>query len=257
MDISSALKGVSTVLKRNSSTILTGLTVAGVLTTGMFAIKAGVETGRYLERRRLQYMDDKTPMPTRKEIIIDVWKDYIPAAGFAVITVSCAISAQSINLRRQAALVSAFTISESALREYQDQVSRIAPTKDRQARDLIAAKEIEDNPVTSKEVLIVNNAADQLFYESLTGRYFMSSMEEVRKAINDINFTITSQVYASQNDFYRLLGLGRVDLGDEFGWSDTGPLEVDFSTHMTDDNRAAIVLKYIREPIKDYWKIFK
>lgn len=256
MDISTALKGAGSILKRNSSTILTGLSVAGVLSTVVFGVKAGVETGAYLERRRLQYRDDDRPMPTRKEIVADVWKDYIPVVGLAVLTASCTIGAQSINLRRQAALVSAFTVSETALREYQEQVNKIAPTKDRQARDEIAKKDIEANPVTSREV-IITSGKDQLFYEPITGRYFTSDMETVRKAVNDINFQITNQVYASQNDFYRKIGLPPVDLGDEFGWSDTGPLEVDYSAQLTDDGRSAIVLRYYREPIKDYWRVYK
>src|SRR5690606_12915247 len=256
MDISTALKGAGSILKRNSSTILTGLSVAGVLSTVVFGVKAGMETGAYLERRRIQYRDDDRPMPTRKEIVADVWKDYIPVEWLAVLTASCTIGAQSINLRRQAALVSAFTVSETALREYQEQVNKITPTKDQQVRDEIAKKDIEANPVTSREV-IITSGKDQLFYEPITGRYFTSDMETVRKAVNDINFQITNQVYASQNDFYRKIGLPTVDLGDEFGWSDTGPLEVDYSAQLTDDGRSAIVLRYYREPIKDYWRVYK
>ncbi len=56
-----------------------------------------------------------------KDIIKTAWPCYIPAAVGAI-SVFCLIGASSTNLRRNAALATAYTLSESTLKEYQEKV---------------------------------------------------------------------------------------------------------------------------------------
>lgn len=269
MYISTVLKNLGPLLKRNSSTILTGIGVAGSIGSTVLAVKATPRAqGRldeaYITKNRYRLEPDEDgkqdgsglePL-TPLEVVKLVWKDYVPALGLQVVTVGCIIGAQKLNMRKQAALITVATVSESAFREYQERMAVEAPAKDRKVRDDIAAKKVEDNPVSKQEVMLVGNG-DQLFYESHTDRYFMSTMQKVQKAVNDLNFRILNQDYAALNEFYNLVGLKTVSQGEESGWTAEHPLELDYSTQMTDDDRAAIVIDYVRKPLGNYYKGFR
>lgn len=266
MDISKALKGVGPLIKRNSSTILTGLGVAGSIGSAVLAAKATPRAIRkldaaFLAKNNVELEGQLANLPvtplTKREIIKTVWVDYVPAVGLEVVTIACIVGAQSINLRRQAVVISAFSASEAVLREYQERMAVEVPTKHRKVRDEMAAEVLAANPPGDREVVILNDKADQLFYEARTDRYFESTMNAVDKAVNDLNFRIHNQEYASVNDFYSLLGLKTVSEGDEFGWTPDQPLELDKSTHITDDGRAAVVIDYVRNPVTNYYKGFR
>lgn len=262
MDILSQLKNAGPLLKRNSSSILTGLGVAGSVGSLILGVKA---TPQALEKLEKAYFDKNSyenqveyarVALTKTEIIKTVWIDYIPAVGLQVLTIACVVGAQSINMRKQAAIISAFSISEAALREYQERMAVEAPTKDRKVRDDMAKAVVESNPVGDREILLIGDG-DQLFYESHTDRYFMSTMQKIKKIINDLNFRILQQDYASLNEFYSAIGLKNVEIGDQTGWTPEHPIEVDFSTQLTEDDRAVIVLDYVRKPLPNYWKGFR
>lgn len=263
MDLSQIAKNAGSLIKHNSTTVLTGLGVAGSLGAVIWAIKITpravrkLDSAYYIKNNKLSFERPDTALPTisltKFEAIKTVWKDYLPVVILEGATIACVIGSQSINLRKQAALISAFSISETALREYQERMVIESPTKDRKVRDDISRSKIEDNPVTAKEVLLVGNG-DQLFYEAHTDRYFMSTMQKVQKAVNDLNFQVLNQNYASLNEFYSMVGLKAVAQGEELGWTTEHQLEVDYSSQVTDDDRAAIVINYVRTPTANYWK---
>lgn len=262
MDISKIARHAGQLLKRNSSTILTGLGVAGSMGSMVLAVKATPGAVRKLQdyadrmEEEFQAGGDEPHLITKREALKIVWKDYIPAVGVQLVTITCVVGAQSINLRKQTALISVATVSEAAFREYQERMSVEVPTKDRKVRDDIARDAVSDNPVNGREVVIVGNG-DQLFYERHTDRYFMSTMHDVRKAVNDLNFRVLNQEYASLNEFYNMVGLKTIPQGEEFGWTSEHPLELDYSTQMTEDDRACVVIDYVRKPLGNYWKVFR
>lgn len=264
MKIGKLIGGLAPFIKRNSSTILTGLGVAGSLGSVILAVRATPAATHKLDqayvdknaKNIVEHGDDAEVVSlTFIEVIKIAWLDYLPVAVLEGVTVAAIIGAQSINLRRQAAILSAFTISETALREYTERMAVEAPTKDRKVRDDIARQHIEDNPIAGGQVVIIGKG-EQLFFDPITGRYFMSDMETIRKAVNDINFRVLNQNYAAQNEFYSMVGLPNVELGDELGWTPEHEFRVDFSSQITDDGRPAIVIDYLQMPLKNYWKGF-
>lgn len=262
MDISTVVKHTGQLIRRNSSVILTGVGIAGSVTSAILAVKATPRAVRKLDLAYIEKNDVLShvlPGPTqltKREIVKVVWKDYLPAVGVQVVTIGCIIGAQTVNQRRQAALISAFSLSETALREYQERMAVEAPAKDRKVRDEIAQAKVEAHPASGADILLAHNG-DQLFYEPHTDRYFYSTMNKVDKAVNDLNFRILNQEYASQNEFYEAIGLKAVSQGDEFGWTADHPLELDKTTVLTDDDRAAVVISFVRNPIANYWKGFR
>jgi hypothetical protein len=246
MDIANTARHIIPFLRRNSSTILTGLGVAGSLGSTILAIKATPQAQSKLEQAYLNKNVDRSwdeaEALTPLEMVKAVWIDYTPALMLQVVTIGCIVGSQSINLRKQAAVISVATGAETMLREYQEHVAAEAPNVDRKVRDTIAAKRVEENPVSKGEVL---------------GRYFQSTMQKIDKAVNDINFRILNQEGASLNEFYSEIGLPQIPPGEDIGWSPESPLEIDKSTHITDDDRAAVVITFIRQPSPNFWKGFR
>lgn len=244
------------VLVDNAPIILTSMSVAGVVATAIFTTKATIAAEQLLLKKA---HDEQANIFFKHDLhdrIKYTWKLYIPAACTAAASIGCIIGAQSVNARRNAALMSLYTITDKALIEYRDKVQELmGPKKAQEVHDEIQADHIRQNPVSSNEVAIVGKG-EALCYDSISGRYFKSDIESIRKAVNDLNVQIINEVYASQNDFYRLIGLGPVAMGEEVGWRTDRLLEVGYSSHLADDGTPCLSLDYKVEPIRGYWKGF-
>ena len=65
-----------------------------------------------------------------------------------------------------------------------------------------------------------------------------------------------TQMYVSLNDFYDELGLKHTRLGDDLGWSiDDKLVDIEFSSHITDDGRPCLVVDYSVAPKRNFYKL--
>ena len=239
-------------MAKHSPEILTGIGIAGMIGTTVLAVKATPKAIKICEELKREKEE-----PTKLDYIKATWKCYIPTAVTGVTSIACLVGASSVNARRNAALATAYKLSETALVEYKEKVAEtIGEKKDQVIKDKIAKEKIEKNPVSSNEVIITNKGTT-LCYDGLFGRYFKSDMESIKRAENALNRMIVSYDYASLNDFYRELGLGPVDIGSDLGWKiDDGQLEIDFSSQLADDGTPCLVILYSVAPKYDFNKRF-
>lgn len=56
------------------------------------------------------------------EVVKAAWKPYIPAAITGSLSVACLVGASRVNFKRNAALATAYTLSEKVLKDYKDSV---------------------------------------------------------------------------------------------------------------------------------------
>ena len=115
--LSSIAKSVRTAMKKHSPEILTGIGIAGMITTTVMAVRATPKALILIEEKKDELETDQL---SGKEIVKTAWPCYIPAAIVGSVSVFCLIGASSTNLRRNAALATAYTLSESTLKEYQE-----------------------------------------------------------------------------------------------------------------------------------------
>lgn len=238
----------------NSPLILTYLSVAGVVSTTLLAIRATPKAFDKISKLQWDAESNNTQVNT-KEIVEAVWKDYTPTAISGAFTIACIIGAQAINTRKNAALVSIYSLTETALREYQAKVKEIhGENKEKKVREEINKDHISSAPMALAEVHITG-LGEQLCYDSFTGRYFKSDIETIRRAQNDINAQILNHNYASHNDFYKLLGLSRTQFGDEAGWNLDELLDIEFTSHLADDGRPCLCIEYQMDLKKKHYKL--
>ena len=239
----------STVMKR-SPEILTGIGIAGMFTATVLAVKETPKAIRLIEERKSELQVEKLP---GVEVVKTAWKPYIPAAVMSVAFIACLVGASSVNLRRNAALATAYNLSKTALTEYQTKtIETIGEKKEQIIRDKVAEEQLKKNPVSNNEVFMTARG-NTLCCDTLSRRYFMSEMDLIKKAENELNKRMISDMYVSLNDFYDILGLECTTLGDELGWKlDDGMVDLQFSSQIADDGRPCLVINYNISPKYNY-----
>lgn len=250
LNLSNIAKDVRTAMKKHSPEILTGIGIAGMITTTVMAVRATPKALVLIEDKKIENDTDKlTPV----EIIKATWPCYIPAAVTGCISVCCLIGASSVNVRRNAALSTAYTLSESALKDYQEKViETVGEKKEQSVRDSIAKDRIERDPVTSKEVIITERG-NTLCYDVISGRYFKSDIDKLKKVENELNRRMRDEMYISLNEFYYEIGLNRTSIGDDLGWDiDHGYIELRFSSQLADEGTPCLVIDYYIAPRYEY-----
>lgn len=234
----------------NSPGILTGLGVAGVVTTAVLTGKAAYSSALniYLEDER-RVGDGEGYMDQRQKFEL-VWKEYIPAAIVLSTTVAAIVAANHIGSRRAAAIAAAFKLSEQLSGEYKDKVVKTLGLKNEEKmRTELAADKMARTP--GSEVVIISGS-EVVFFDEWSGRYFKNEMETIRKAVNEINYKINNFYCASLSDFYEMIGLPKTQISDEFGWNSDELLDVEYGTTVLQDGRPAISLSYNKVPIRGY-----
>lgn len=261
------IKKIQKVLTRKSPEILTGIGIAGVITTTVLAVKATPKALRLIdeaEHKKAVAWNNENPdydngadriKLTKTETVKAAWKPYIPAVVTGVCSVACIIGANSVHLRRNAALATAYQLSTTAFNEYKEKVvETIGEKKEKVVRQNIAKDKVEKNPVSKTEVFVTGNGTS-LFYDPLSGRYFESDMNKVEKAVNSLNWSMNNgnEPYISLTQLYDELGLSHTGVSDEIGWKvEDGNIELAVSAQVADDGRPCLVMDFLKAPEYGY-----
>ena len=245
------IKSAGRVLTKYSPGILTGIGITGMIGATFMAVKATPKALYLIESKKKEAeVEELTPVETIKTC----WKCYIPATLTTVLSAVCLIGASTVSAKRNAALATAYSISEAALREYQEKVVEVVGEKKEKAvRDAVAKDQIERDPVTKSEVVIIDSNSNTLCYEPLSGRYFKSTIDKIKKAEIKLDRQMIQEMYVSLNDFYWEIGLDGTDLGDQMGWNlSKGYMDLSFSSQLADDGTPCAVIVYGIPPVYDY-----
>lgn len=237
---------------KHSPEILTSIGITGMIGTTVMAVAATPKALRLIEDKKEELDTDEL---TKREVIQSCWKCYVPSMITGAASIACLIGATSINNRRNVVLATAYKISESTLKEYRDKVVDVlGEEKEQEIRDEIAKDRVQQRPIS--ENIIIPSKGDTLCYDSISGRYFNSDVDKIRKAENKLNKGLLNEPYMSLNDFYDFIGLPATKIGEELGWKYNGDMvEIEFSTTMSEDDRPCIVISYSIEPIRNYHKL--
>ena len=246
MNIKTMAKSVWAGAKKHSPEILIGMGIAGAASSVIFAVKATPKAMFLLEEKRQELGVENLEA---KEIIKTAAPVYIPTAVSFGVSVACIVGASSVNARRNAALTAAYTLSESTLRTYRDKVlETVGENKEREIRQKAAIEQQQSTP--EPQTLVVSSAAGQLkCFDSLSGRYFVSTKNEIDKAVNEFNRQLRDDMRISLNDWYDLIGLDTNKLGDMLGWDiERGYVETCYASRLDEDGLPCLVVNYVEPP---------
>ena len=251
-NLATITKDIRKFASKRSPEILTGIGIAGMITTTILAVRA---TPKALELIEEQKEEESVDELSSLEVVKVAWKPYIPAMVTCIASTACLIGASSVNTKRNAALATAYKLSETALSEYRDKVvETIGEKKERIVRDKVAEERVKKNPVSKNEVIVTGNGKT-LCFDPISGRYFMCSIETIKKAENTLNKQMLHDIsgYVSLNEFYDELGLDHTSVGNDLGWNTNQLIDIDFSSQLNDNGEPSVVLDYLVAPKCDYY----
>ena len=262
-DVTKFFKIIKKGMAKRSPEILTGIGIASMVSTVVLAVKATPKAMELIEEERKRKLHEATVEEAREwsegagiplkplEVIKIAWKPYIPAAITGVTSIACIIGANSVHVRRNAALATAYQLSTTALSDYREKVvETIGEKKEATVRDKVAKKKIEESPVNNSTI-IMTGKGNTLIYDVHSDRYFRSDIDKIRNAVLELNERMINgnDMYDSLNDFYDEIGLKHTETGDSVGWRiDKGKIEIRYSAQLTDDNEPCIVLDHLIPP---------
>lgn len=269
-NLSKAAKTVKTALADHTPEILTGIGIGGMLTTVILSVRATPTALALIEKEKERQNEALMEEAEEKgheiagqitnlkpvEVVKTCWKCYVPAVIVGGMSTACLIGANSIHTKRHTALAAAYSLSETALKEYQEKVvETIGEKKEQVVRDAIAKDKIEKDPVTGHEIVFTGKG-DTLFYDVTSARYFKSDIDTVKKAVNDLNRRMRDEMYISLNEYYFEIGVDHTSIGDDLGWNiDTGYIEPQFSAQLAPDETPCVVVSHSVPPRYGYTRL--
>lgn len=240
-------------ITKHSPEILTGIGITGMITSTVLAVKATPKALKLIENKKKEINTDNL---NTIDTIKAAWKPYISTVLVGLASATCIIGASATNYKRNAALASAYALSERTLLRYRDKViDTIGERKEHQIKEKVAQDELNNNKINNSQIIITGQG-DTLCMDSYSGRYFKSNMEFIKRIVNELNRRLVYENYISLNEFYGELGLDNVKNGELVGWNlDSGLIDPTFSTCLTDDGQPCLVLDFTIDPKYDYDKL--
>lgn len=242
------LNSIVLTTKKHSSEILIGIGIVGMCSSVVMAIKDTPKALRLIEEKEEELeVDSLEPI----DILKTVWKCYLPTAITFVCSSAVIISANVVQAKRHAAIAAAYELCEGAMREYKNKTIEVVGEKKEQAiMDAIAKDKVEEHPVPAeKREIIITGSGNTLCLDSISGRYFYSDIERIRKIENFLNKRLLDDMYITLNEVYYELGLDEIKIGDALGWDvNKGLIELSFSSQLAQDDTPCLVIGYRNPP---------
>lgn len=250
--ITTVPKAVCKTVVKHSPEIFLATGIATSLAAVIFAVQATPKALKKIEEAEAVKTEDK---------IKAAWKCYIPAAVLFAMSATCLIAGHKVSTKRNAALAAACTITETALRQYKDAVvENVAPEIKEKIEDTVMTKQIQHAEDPRDAQIYISDKDGVLCYEPQSGRYFKSSKDAIKAAMNELNHDMLVDGYggtASLNDFFDKIGLPDTDAGEALGWNmSNGLVEIIFGAQIAPDGQPCLVLKYDKPPVYNYAKNF-
>lgn len=205
------LRKTQKVVKRNAPVILSTVGAVGVVATGVMAAKATPKALLLLQQAKEEKNNEELLLI---EKVVAVAPAYIPATLVGVSTIACIFGAHVLNKKQQAALMSAYALLNTSYQDYKNKTKEIlGEAGEKEIRTELAKDKAKEQDVKDED------DGKNLFYDEYSKRYFRATNETILRAEYELNKEVTTNFYATLNEYYDMIGLDRIDGGDSIGWS--------------------------------------
>lgn len=233
----------------NSPTIFAGLAIAGVVGTFAMTMRATLKARDVIEEATAIDPDTGEEVkPDAKDIFCMTWKYYVPPILMTGLTIGCIITSNRILNKRNVALAGLYTVSQDALKEYEQKVEEtFGKSKAEKVKDDIAGDMLLRHPVDRYNIQ-TTGFGNTLCYDPLTDRYFWSDVQMIRKILNDYNYQLRNEFNLSLNEFYEMMNLNTTKLGEIVGWVIDEPPELRECYRGASDGTPCFVMDFTIDP---------
>lgn len=229
-------------MRKHGGTIMAVAASVGVGLTAYETHKAAVKA------TTLVTMNKDEPM-SKKEVVQECWKFYIPAVILGGGTIACILGSNALNKKQIASLTAAYMALGKTYQEYRRQVAeRIGSEAE---TDILEKSKVEEPAEEDKQLLC---------YEPFSNRYFHATEAELYDAFYQVNRDFNLNGEVSINNLYSYLGLDYLPEKDDVGWCSDYMINeweyfwIDFvaNKQTTDDGLEVYQVYAFQPPIPDY-----
>lgn len=188
------------------SLIFTVLSILGLGTTTVLAVRSGMKTKKIL--------DENPNAKKPSEIIGITWKAYIATVISMIATGTCIVTSHSLDVKQIAALSGVVATGATTFSKYRSKVSEVVgPEEEKKIFNAVCS---DSNLTVYPAVIDLGEYPnDTLFLDTLSGRYFYSSLPRVFHAIYHLNRNLSSNLVVYADEWYDFLAIDKeVTLSD-------------------------------------------
>lgn len=243
-------------MAKHQPEILMVMGITGMIFSTVSAAKATVRAQKRIQLKKEETANDPNSLG-KLEIIKLTWKYYIPTAVSMAISIPCIIAGNRISNKRNVALAAAYTISETALQEYQDKTKEIIGDKKyEKIQESISSDTVQKTYNDGKTNITMIGDGDSLFFEPLSGRYFKTNWNRISKAANELNANALASMSGeiTLGEWFDILGLEPTALDNTLGWTiadgKQGIIDISIDSVLTPDNQPCGSIRYNTYPKK-------
>lgn len=231
-------------LSKHSTEILVIEGVASLIYSGVKIVQATIKSTREIDAKlaeKQKELDEENkyseePIPEAKmeskEVVKEVWKNYIPAVAAAAFGFACIFEADHIHRKGKSALMALYALSEADRVDFEQKAEKIVGKNKVQE----IQQEVQQDRVTkessnmSKADVIKTNHGNVLIKDAFSGRYFYCNEEFIRTKCNDLTYRLWSEMEMDLNSlYYEIPNMEPADCGNYVGWvAEDGPIEPTF-----------------------------
>ena len=262
MDVKSLIKEGKNFVIKHLPTITMGAGIAGFVTTVIFTADCAPKAKIALEKAKVEKGETKTVYADNEphDIFVNgelstiekvkivapiVW----PVAVMGTVSIACFIFANSMNLKRNAAALADYQLSETSLKNLKE--AALKTVGEKKTNEILDAKDRE--AVKENQTIVIVGEGEQMCMDGTTGVKFSSTKNKIERAIIDTNYQILHEESASICDLYD--NIGNIpdnmwpDMAKDFGWY-TGPgtradkIEPRWSSTIDPDGKTVLVFSY-------------
>ena len=233
LNVTKLIKSAQKSISKHSPEILVGLGITGMVTTTVLAVKATPKALMLIEEKKKEEQVESLT--------------------------ACAIGANSVHTRRQAALYSAYKLSETAYTEYREKVKEEIGEEKEKVVHQKAVEEHINNLAFHEDGVVYTGHGNTLFFDPISKVVFRSSQNYIEKTINNLNWKMTmgNEPYISLSDFYAENDLPDYALGNELGWrTDKGCIDISFPAAKTNTGEPCLQIEYLVPPEWDFDSLY-
>lgn len=251
-------------VSEHSPVIFACFAVCGTVGTAVLAVKATPKALMLIEEAKQQ---QSAECLTKKQTVKTVWKCYIPAVSCGLVTIGCIIAGYSIGAKRNAHLLTAYGVSETARQLYSAYArenlgkEEEAAIRQKTAVDL-ASKTGSANgkliPVDMDKIDLCPMDEILPCQEYISGQEFYASQNQINNAIDTFNESVMKIAgKGCANDLYSCFHnpkLKEIPGFNDLGWDyeRNGLVQAFVTPHLDESGKLYLILDYVNPPVYGY-----
>lgn len=249
MNVKHITKNLGKFGSRELPQILTILGIAGAGATVYFTGRATWKAAQQIQHEEIVGKVERGEQSFRltdKERFEKVWKLYIPAAATGVMAVGCIVAANRVQARRFAALAAAYGVLSGDFDEFRDKAAeQLGLKKSDDVNHEIAKKKVDGAALPPG---YITPEGKSWFMDATTKRIFLATHEDVKKAMNYVNFEANNQRGTSLNTYYDELGLENTSVGKILGWGSGTQCDLVLTPVLLDNGTSVTLIDFTKDP---------